>query len=505
MSKKIKPLFSGSEWTFKHIQHATEVIEDIARTELGLDLYPNQIEIIDSDGMLDAYCSNGLPLMYKHWSFGKHFLHDSQSYKKGHKNLAYEIVINSNPCISYLMAENSMTMQTLVISHACVGHNHFFKNNYLFREWTDASSIVDYLVFARNFISKCEERYGFDAVERVLDACHTIQHYGVDRFKRPKKLSLAKEREHQEDREEYIQRTMNDLWRTIPKKEDSVKENQKVRYPEEPQENILYWIEKKSPVLANWEREIVRIVRKLGQYYYPQRQTKVLNEGFATYVHYDIMNRLWEKGLITDGSYMEFIHSHTNVVMQLPFDHKYYSGVNPYALGFDMLQDIKRICTNPTAEDEEWFPDLIGQNFNDVLLDIVANYRDESFINQFLSPTMMRKWHLFQINDNTDKNFYEISAIHNEQGFKSVRSTLAKSYDIANIDPDIQVWDVDLRGDRTLYLRHNMKNGIQLNKDTEKVLRHIAYLWGYSVKLESVDPVTNRIDRTYSVTSERIK
>lgn len=501
MTKKAKPLFTDAEWNFKTIQKVTDVVEDIARNELGLDFYPNQIEIIDSDGMIDAYTSFGLPIMYKHWSFGKRYIRDSQSYKKGHMGLAYEIVINSNPCISYLMAENSMTMQTLVLAHAAAGHNHFFKNNYLFQQWTDASSIVDYLVFARDFIARCEERYGFEAVEKVLDACHAIQHYGVDRFKRPKKLSLAKERERQQEREDYIQRTMNDLWRTVPKKDGTTSEEQAIRYPDEPQENLLYWIEKKSPILAGWERELVRIVRKLGQYFYPQRQTKILNEGFATYVHYDIMNRLWEKGLITDGSYMEFIHSHTNVVMQLPFDHKYYSGVNPYALGFDMLQDIKRMCNTPTKEDEEWFPELVGQDFNKVLLDVVANYRDESFINQFLSPEMIRKWHLFQIHDSNMRSYYQIDAIHNERGYRKVRSIMAANYDIAKIDPDIQVWDVDLRGDRTLVLRHTMRNGIQLNKDTEAVLKHIAYLWGYNVKLETVEDGNTRF--SYSVASDR--
>ena len=110
----------------------------IARTELGLNIYPNQIEIITSEQMLDAYASGGLPLLYKHWSFGKHFAHEEASYRRGLKGLAYEIVINSSPCISYLMEENTSTMQTLVIAHAAFGHNHFFKNNYLFRQWTDA-------------------------------------------------------------------------------------------------------------------------------------------------------------------------------------------------------------------------------------------------------------------------------------------------------------------------------------------------------------------------------
>src|SRR5262249_12102594 len=133
-----KPLFEGSEWDFETLQRVYDAIEDIAKNDLKLDTYPNQIEIISSEQMLDAYSSHGMPLMYNHWSFGKIFAREETIYSKGWGGLAYEIVINSNPCINFLMEENSMTMQTLVMAHAGFGHNHFFKNNYLFKQWTDA-------------------------------------------------------------------------------------------------------------------------------------------------------------------------------------------------------------------------------------------------------------------------------------------------------------------------------------------------------------------------------
>ncbi len=127
---------------------------------------------------MDAYSSVGMPINYTHWSFGKKFIETEQRYKHGQQGLAYEIVINSNPCIAYLMEENTITMQALVMAHACYGHNSFFKNNYLFRSWTDASSIVDYLLFARHYISECEERYGVEEVEKLLDSCHALMNYG---------------------------------------------------------------------------------------------------------------------------------------------------------------------------------------------------------------------------------------------------------------------------------------------------------------------------------------
>src|SRR5262252_10353815 len=157
-------LFDGAEWNFDTLKRTYDAIEEIAIREMGLDPYPNQIELISSEQMLDAYSSIGMPVFYHHWSFGKRFARDETMYRRGFSGLAYEIVINSNPCIAYLMEENTMTMQAIVMAHACMGHNHFFKNNYLFRQWTDANGILDYLSFARDYVAKCEERYGVEAV-----------------------------------------------------------------------------------------------------------------------------------------------------------------------------------------------------------------------------------------------------------------------------------------------------------------------------------------------------
>jgi len=159
MSKKL--ISEGSEWTFDLLNEYDHEIGKIAE-EYQLDTYPNQIEVISSEQMLDAYSSVGMPVGYHHWSYGKKFVSNTDSYQQGRSALAYEIVINSDPCIAYLMEENNMTMQALVIAHACYGHNSFFKGNYLFKTWTDASSIIDYLVFAKNYVSKCEERHGVE-------------------------------------------------------------------------------------------------------------------------------------------------------------------------------------------------------------------------------------------------------------------------------------------------------------------------------------------------------
>jgi len=484
---KMRRLPEQSEWTFELIEQAHEEIRRVAE-DFGLDTYPNQLEIITAEQMMDAYASVGMPVSYHHWSFGKHFLSTEKSYKRGQMGLAYEIVINSNPCIAYLMEENSLTMQALVIAHAAYGHNSFFKGNYLFRAWTDAEAIVDYMVFAKNYIADCEQRHGIEAVELLLDSCHALQNYGVDRYKRPAKLSLAKEREKQKERENYLQSQANDLWRTLPKKELAVTEDGPYRFPAEAQENLLYFIEKYAPLLEPWQREIVRIVRKISQYFYPQRQTQVMNEGWATFWHYTILNQLYDEGLVGNGFMMEFLQSHTNVVYQPPITSPHYSGINPYALGFAMMRDIRRICESPTEEDRAWFPDIVDTDWQKTLDFAMRNFKDESFIAQYLSPKLIRDFHFFAVLDDDNEEKLSISAIHDESGYRYVRQRLAEQYNMGNREPNIQVWSVDSHGNRAMTLRHTQFQRRPLNQHTEEVLKHVTRLWGFDVHLQTVDP-----------------
>ncbi|HEV7618727.1 MAG TPA: SpoVR family protein [Burkholderiaceae bacterium] len=477
-----------SEWTFDLVEQAHEEIRRVAEN-FGLDTYPNQLEIITAEQMMDAYASVGMPVSYNHWSFGKHFLSTEKSYKRGQMGLAYEIVINSSPCIAYLMEENTLMMQTLVIAHAAYGHNSFFKGNYLFRTWTDAEAIIDYMLFAKNYIAECERRHGVEAVELLLDSCHALQNYGVDRYKRPAKLSLAEENARQNEREIYLQTQINDLWRTLPRREEiAAAENRPHRFPSEPQENLLYFIEKSAPLLEPWQREIVRITRKISQYFYPQRQTQVMNEGWATFWHYTILNQLHEEGIVGDGFMLEFLQSHTNVVYQPPITSTYYNGINPYALGFAMMRDIRRICEQPTDEDRNWFPDIAGSDWRKTLDFAMRNFKDESFIAQYLSPKLIRDFHFFAVLDDDNDDKLTISAIHDDSGYRYVRQQLANQYNLGNREPNIQVWSVNTHDDRALTLRHTQFQRRPLNQQTEEVLKHVARLWGFDVKLETVDP-----------------
>jgi stage V sporulation protein R len=442
-----------------------------------------------------------MPLMYRHWSFGKRFAHDEAYYRRGMRSLAYELVINSDPCISYVMEENSMTMQALVIAHAAYGHNHFFKNNYQFQMWTQPDHIIDYLAFAKSYVADCEERYGQEAVESVLDAAHALMNQGVSRDLRPRPRNIVKrEKEKAARRRAHEEATYDDIYRTLPEitRENVAEpaagqsEHRRLGLPEE---NLLYFLEKNAPKLEDWQRELLRIVRLLSQYFYPQRQTKMMNEGCATFVHYEIMNRLYERGQLTDGTMLEFLHSHSSVIFQPTFNDRRFSGLNPYALGFAMMCDIKRICTEPSEEDREWFPELAGNGDPlGSLREAWSHYRDESFILQYLSPKLVRDFRLFAVSDDAKESAMKVFAIHDEQGYREVRRRLASHYDVAAHDPDLQVTDADLSGSRRLVLTHNVRNGRLLDKaEAERTLQYLAQLWGYRVRLVETETNGSRV------------
>ena len=497
-------LYSGNEWNFDILRRSYDAIERIGCEELGLEVYPNRIEVITSEQMLDVYTAHGMPLTYRHWSYGKRFLQHETSYRRGYTSLAYEVVINSSPCISYLMAENSATMQALVIAHAAFGHNHFFRNNHLFRQWTEASAILDYLEFARAYIAGCEDRHGVAAVERVLDAAHALSRHGVHRHGGARPLNLKNDQKRERERREHDERVFDDLWRTLPNARpvadiDSVADRR--RRLGLPEENLLYFIEKTAPRLQFWEREIIRIVRLISQYFYPQPQVKLMNEGCATWVHQRIMARLHETGQIDDAAFLEVLHSTSNATMQPGFDHPAGGpGFNPYALGYAMMSDIERICTEPTREDRDWFPDFAGNTDPlGTLRYAWKNFRDESFVLQFLSPAVMRRFRMFRLLDDTAEDTLLVDAIHDDPGYRAIRRSLARSYDPGEGDADVQVVDVDLAGDRRLILQHRTRPGQLLaSRDAELTLQHIAGLWGYAVRLEEVDSDTDSVLATHT-------
>lgn len=482
-----KPLFHEKEdWTFPLLQTTYNVIEEIALNDFKLDVYPNQIEIIDSEQMLEAYTSVGMPNYYKHWSYGKSFESQKKQYTSGYSNLAYEIVLNSNPCLAYLQENNTMTMQALVIAHASFGHNAVFKGNEYFRTWTQAGSIMDYLSFARQYISKCESIYGADEVETFLDSCHALQYHGVNTYKQKvvnrKQMQEKLEQDFEEEQLSFNPSFANILDKSVrvPKRTDSMIK------PKANKDNILYFIEKNSPALPEWKREIIRIVRTIAQYFYPQMITKVVNEGYASYTHYRIMEKMYDKGFIDAGSWMEFVLSHTNVIAQSGVSYGQFGGWNPYALGYAIFTDIERMCKNPTEEDKYYFPLIVGEDPIAATTEAMKNFNDSGFISQYLSPKVMRDFKMFTLFDEEKEGkLYEVTNVSNESGYSDIKNALSLQYERNYSIPNIEVVGANLNDDRKLVLKYNSYRERVLNEASqEKMLKHLRNLWGYEVVIE---------------------
>ncbi len=491
--RRAKPIATGTEWTLGTLEKFDKAIAAHA-TRMGLDTYPIQYELITASQMLDLCSTVGMPIHYSHWSFGKQLLSQEHTYRKGMTGLAYEIVINTSPSIAYLMETNTLALQVLVMAHAGYGHNAFFKSNYLFRQFTQADAILDYLQFARVFVQECEEQYGWREVETVLDCCHALAAYGVDRYRRPHRLSVKRERARLSERLKFAEQHYNPDFAHLHMHERDAPETPPADNFD-PQENLLYFIEKHAPKLPAWQRELVRIVRKVSQYFYPQRLTKVANEGAATFWHYTLLNELYDAGEVDDGFMLEWLSNHGDVVAQPAFDSPAYHGINPYALGFSIFRDIRRICEAPTDEDRQWFPNLAGSGWEEAIAFAMTNFKDDSLIEQYLSPKVMRDMRLFLMHDGEeDREHYRVQAIHNEAGYTRVRQSLAAQYRSEAYIPTLVVARANDDAERALLLQHRVENGRMLEtKSAEAVLGYVKQLWKFDVVIEEIDNEGRRL------------
>jgi len=376
----------------------------------------------------------------------------------------------------------------------CFGHHWINMNNYLFREWTNPDEILRFLGYAKKFIAQQEELWGIDEVEDVIDACHCLNKY-VDRYKKPVKLSKKKQKQYDTKRRIDDELNYNSIWDTIPS-EPKTEEVNNFQFPDHPEENILKFIEQHAPNIPNWKREIINIIRNLGQYFYPQMFTQVLNEGFACFTHYHICYALFDKGLIDEGFMLELLELHTSVIAQGDFHE-----INPYKLGFKLLMDIKRISIDPTEEDKDWFrdQDWVGNGkWMENVKYAVSNFKDESIILQYLSPKLMRDFSMFSLMDDSRDDMLEVTDIHDMEGYKHIRETLSNMYRLNSLQPDIKVTNVNVWGDRRLTLTHYRSDRHLDEEHTLETMKAIQLLWDYDVEL-----ITE--DRIYSVDGKTIK
>ena len=442
----------------------------------GLKCYPQEFEVCDHHEMLGYMAYTGMPSHYPHWSYGKSYERQKTMYDYGVSGLPYEMVINSNPCLAYLMRDNTLLLQVLTIAHV-YGHNDFFANNFTFTSGTDAKHVLEnFKSHGRRISSYMEDpSIGIEEVESVIDHAHAVC------YQRSRNLAI-----HQLSNDEQRARAWEraqptpDPWRDIHPPQQYEAPNLS-KTPVEPVENLLQFIAQYNPYLPEWKRDILQIVDKQTQYFMPQMETKIMNEGWASYWHHKILNSLD----LPQGMHLEFLVRHNQVLRPHP------GGLNPYHLGFVLWHDIERRW-NEGDTGREWTDDTPiidpkAQDENDTpgrrkIFAVRESDRDQSFLRRFLTRELMDELNLFQHEKRGKERV--ITKVADEENWKDLRDTLIKNVGTASI-PVIKVEDADFGRNRTLYLKH-YHDGRDLQLEyAEHTLKHVARLWEREVVLET--------------------
>ncbi|MDU5106820.1 MULTISPECIES: SpoVR family protein [unclassified Clostridium] len=430
------------EYTIRTLEEWNEIIEDKAR-EFGLDFYPQEFEIIGFNEMLGYEAYLGMPSKYPHWSYGKAYDKNKTLYSLNMTGLPYEMVINSDPCLGYLMKENTLLLQILTMAHV-YGHNDFFANNRLFVEGTKAKTVIEMFKLdaeiIRGYIN--DPSIGYERVEKVLDAAHAI------RYQIPRTIGI-KELSEEELRNSIISdynskkenKGILDVYEEVPFPDVS-------KIPLEPSDDLLGFIIKYSS-LEEWGKNILKIVKRETEYFLPQIETKIMNEGWASFWHYNILKSLD----LDDGLHFEFLKRHNDVVAPI------LGGLNPYYIGFNIFQDIEK------------------RYGREKLFEVRKNERDSSFIRRYLTKELCQELNLFQY---AKKSFdYMVKEVPDEEGWRKIRNYLADTCGVASI-PYIRVINLNKR-DLSLTLEHNF-DGRELELTYAKeTLKYIQDLWGHKV------------------------
>jgi len=443
----------------------------------GLKCYPQEFEVCDHHEMIGYMAYSGMPSHYAHWSYGKNYERQKTLYDYGVSGLPYEMVINSNPCLAYLMRDNSLLLQILTIAHV-YGHNDFFANNFTFTSGTRADYTLEmFKNHAERVDSYTEDpSIGVEQVEEALEHAHAIsmqcgRNFGIKRLSQEEqKLRKWEAAQDPEDPHRLIH----------PKRQYESPDLQKV--PLSPEEDILSFIAEHNPYLPDWKRDILHIAEKEAKYFIPQMETKIMNEGWASYWHHKIMNAL----NLDQGLHLEFIVSHNQVLRPNP------GGLNPYHLGFVIWNDIERRW-NEGSTGRQYTSDKPGQDISSLdendtpgrkkIFEVRESDRDSSFLRRFLTVDIMRELELFQHEKRGKERI--VTKVSDEENWASVKETLIKNVGAGSI-PVIKVEDADFGRNRTLYLKH-YHDGRDLQLEyAERTLKHVKFLWEREVVIETV-------------------
>ncbi|MBW6411396.1 SpoVR family protein [Clostridium weizhouense] len=431
-------------YSLRDIEKWNEKIEKKA-IEYGLDFYDQEFEFVNFNEMIGYEAYVGMPSKYPHWSYGKSYEKNKMLYSLNLTGLPYEMVINSDPCLAYLMKENTLLLQILTMAHV-YGHNDFFKNNRLFTQGTNAKNTIEMFKLDADIIRSYinDPSIGYEKVERILDAAHSIR-YQIGRVIGTKKLS---DKELKENIIKDYENKINN--RGILNYNEEIPFPNLEKVPIEPEDDVVDFIIRYGN-LKDWEKTVLRIVKREAEYFIPQIETKIMNEGWASYSHYNILKQLG----LPEGLHFEFLKRHNDVIAPL------VGGLNPYYVGFKIFEDVEK------------------KYGKEKIFEIREIERDSSFLRKYLTRDLCEELNLFEYNKRTFD--IVIEEIADEEGWKKIRDSLSDSCGMGGI-PYIRVSDMNLK-DYTLTLEH-VFDGRELELSYAKeTLKYVQELWGRKVQL----------------------
>lgn len=447
----------------KALEKAVAEITEIA-SGLGLDFYPMRYEICPAD-IIYTFGAYGMPTRFSHWSFGKTYHKMKLQYDMNLSKI-YELVINSNPCYAFLLKGNSLIQNKLIVAHV-LAHCDFFKNNVRFSN--TSRDMVESMAASAERICEYELRYGKEAVESFLDHVLAIQEHINP--------SLLDYRNHYPEKPAPATplppkgTPYDDLWKLDPAKkvqEETPVESEKVPFPEHPQKDLLLFIMRNANHLTEWQQDILTILRNEMLYFWPQLETKIMNEGWASYWHIRIMRELD----LTEAETIEFAKLNASVLQPSS------TSVNPYYLGLKMFEDIEARWDHPSEAEQKAFGRKPGQG-RSKMFEIRELDSDISFIRNYLTKELVEKLDLYVFQ--REGKEWNVS----EKNWTAVRDQLVHSR-VNGGHPVIVVENGDYQDNGEMYLKHRF-DGTELDlKYIEKTLPHVYALWGKPIHLETV-------------------
>lgn len=449
----------------KELEKAASDITEIARG-FGLDFYPMRYEICPAD-IIYTFGAYGMPTRFSHWSFGKAFHRMKLQYDLGLSKI-YELVINSNPCYAFLLDGNSLVQNKMIIAHV-LAHCDFFKNNARFSRTN--RDIVESMTATAERIRNYEMEYGAEEVEKLLDAALSLQEHIDPSLFKPSRLedniSRMRHAPRKTDNRPKRASAYDDLWQLDRPKEEAEEPKTNRKFPADPQKDLLLFIEEYSNVLEEWQRDILTTMREEMLYFWPQLETKIMNEGWASYWHVRIMRELD----LSSSEMFEFAKLHSSVVQPSS------RSLNPYYLGYKMFEDIERRWNEPTEEEQKHYGRVSGEGRSKIF-EVREFDSDTSFIRNFLTKELVEDLDLYMF----EKKGTEWKVT--DKAWENVRDQLVYSR-INGGHPYITVDDGDYKQNGEIYLSHSYE-GMELDlKYLEKTLPYVHQLWGRPVHLET--------------------